>query len=100
MRVGGRSDVNALRAFHTDFHLLDGAGGKPFDWALVAERGTDIPLILAGGLTPDNVADAIAATEPFAVDVATGVEASAGRKDPAKVAAFAEAARAHTPAAA
>ena len=96
VRVADRSDVVGLRAFHTDLHLLDGAGGEPFDWSLVAARGTDVPLVVAGGLTPGNVADAIAATEPFAVDVASGVEASPGRKDPVKVAAFAEAARAQT----
>ena len=102
VRVASRADVVALRAFHTDFHLLDGAGGQPFDWSLAseAERGTDIPLVVAGGLTPDNVAHAIAATEPFAVDVASGVEASPGVKDPDKVAAFAAAAHAGSPAAA
>ena len=45
-------------------------------------------MILSGGLTPDNVADAIAATQPFAVDTASGTEAEPGRKDPAKLAAF------------
>jgi phosphoribosylanthranilate isomerase len=48
-------------------------------------------MILSGGLTPANVADAIAATRPFGVDVASGVEASPGRKDPAKLEAFAAA---------
>jgi phosphoribosylanthranilate isomerase len=50
-----------------------------------------VPLILSGGLTPDNVADAIATVRPFAVDVASGVESSPGRKDPAKLEAFAAA---------
>ena len=54
-------------------------------------RRTDVPLILSGGLTPENVAAAIAATQPFAVDVASGTEASPGVKDPAKLRAFAEA---------
>ena len=91
-RVRTRADVVALEPFHTDFHLLDGQGGTPFEWSLVQARRTDVPLVVAGGLTPENVADAIAATEPFAVDVATGVEERAGVKDPGKVAAFAQAA--------
>ena len=47
-----------------------------------------MPLVLSGGLTADNVADAIAATRPYAVDVATGTEAAPGVKDPAKIEAF------------
>ena len=53
-----------------------------------------MPVILSGGLTPENVADAIAVVAPFAVDVASGVEISPGRKDPVKLEAFAAAARA------
>ena len=92
VRVRTRADVVALEAFHTDFHLLDGQGGTPFEWSLVQERRTDVPLVVAGGLTPENVADAIAATHPFAVDVASGVEERPGVKDAGKVAAFAQAA--------
>ena len=88
-RIGSRADVVALEPFPTDFHLLDGAGGTPFDWGLVRERRTGVPLIVAGGLTPDNVGEAIEATRPYAVDVARGVEAQPGRKDPEKVAGFA-----------
>lgn len=93
-RIRHRSDAVALSAFHTDFHLMDGpGGGETFQWELVrARRGKWAPLIVAGGLTPDNVEDATAATEPFAVDVASGVEREPGVKDPEKVAAFAEAA--------
>jgi phosphoribosylanthranilate isomerase len=94
-RVRGRADVVALGAYGTDFHMLDGPGdGHPFDWELVgARRGAKAALIVAGGLTHENVADAIAVTRPFAVDVASGTErdGQAGVKDPAKVAAFAEA---------
>jgi phosphoribosylanthranilate isomerase len=98
-RVRLRSEVVALAAFHTDFHLLDGAGGgEPFDWGLARARRAKVPLIVAGGLTPDNVGDAIAATDPYAVDVASGVEAAPGVKDPEKVAAFAEAAGVGAPA--
>ena len=93
-RIAQRSDVVAMGAFRTDFHLFDGPGdGSPFDWELVkARRGARPPLIVAGGLTPENVGAAIAAIyDPFAVDVASGIEASPGVKDPAKVAAFAAA---------
>jgi phosphoribosylanthranilate isomerase len=92
-RIASRADIVALRAFHTDFHLLDGAGGETFEWNLVHERRTDAPLIVAGGLTPENVAAAIEATNPYAVDVASGVEERPGVKDPEKVAAFAQAVR-------
>lgn len=90
-RVRSRADVVAMQPFRTDFHLLDGTGGEAFDWRLVRARRSPVPMIVAGGLTADNVEDAIAATHPFAVDVASGVEASPGHKDPEKVAAFAAA---------
>lgn len=103
-RVAGRSDIRDLRAFQTDFHLLDahvrgqqGGTGVTFAWELVGEHPRDRPLILSGGLRPDNVADAIAAVQPFAVDVASGVEAEPGVKDHALMAAFAEAVRATAP---
>jgi phosphoribosylanthranilate isomerase len=92
VRVRTRADVVALQPFHTDLHLLDGAGGEPFDWGLVRARRSDVPLVVAGSLTPANVEEAIAATDPYAVDVARGVEAEPGVKDPEKVAAFAAAA--------
>jgi len=96
--VRGQADIRALEAFHTDFHLLDthrsgsfGGTGETFDWELVRLRRTSVPLILSGGLTPENVGAAIAATQPFAVDVASGTEASHGVKDPEKLRAFAAA---------
>jgi phosphoribosylanthranilate isomerase len=58
-----------------------------FDWSL-AEAPSRTRLLLAGGLTPENVADAIEQVRPWGVDVATGVEAEPGRKDPRKVRAF------------
>jgi phosphoribosylanthranilate isomerase len=96
--VRTQADVQALESFHTDFHMLDayrpglrGGTGETFDWELVRARRSSIPLILSGGLRPDNVADAIAAVHPFGVDSASGTEAAPGVKDPAKVAAFVEA---------
>ena len=96
--VRGHADIRALEAFHTDYHLLDahrsgmrGGTGETFDWELVGTRRSKIPLVLSGGLRPENVADAIAAVHPFAVDTASGTEASPGVKDPDKVAAFVEA---------
>jgi phosphoribosylanthranilate isomerase len=97
-RVRSGADIAALEAFHTDLHLLDahrpglrGGTGETFDWELVAARRSTVPLVLSGGLTPENVGAAVAATHPFAVDTASGTEASPGVKDPEKVRAFARA---------
>jgi phosphoribosylanthranilate isomerase len=99
MRVTSAADVKAAEAFRTDFHLFDaywhgvhGGSGQSFDWDLVARRRSKVPMILAGGLTSANVADAIDLVKPFGVDVVSGVEAEPGRKDHAKVEAFLEAA--------
>jgi phosphoribosylanthranilate isomerase len=88
IHVASAADIHASEAFRTDFHLFDrrgrglwGGTGESFDWGLLAEHRSQIPAIVAGGLRPDNVAVAIAATHPFAVDVASGVEAEPGRKD-------------------
>lgn len=74
---------------------LQGGTGKSIDWDLAAEivRHSSRPVILAGGLTPDNVAAAIEAVRPYAVDVSSGVESSPGIKDPAKVRDFIQAAK-------
>ncbi len=71
-----------------------GGTGEQFDWSIAEEARErfGLPIILAGGLTPDNVGDAILRVRPWMVDVASGVEASPGRKDPAKVRAFCDAA--------
>lgn len=104
-RVRNGADVIALRPYHTDFHLLDtfvegtrGGTGARFDHELARIRraapGERPPkLILSGGLTPENVADAVTQVRPFAVDVASGTERSPGVKDPAKVEAFLAAVR-------
>ena len=89
VRAKHRSDVVALEAFTAvDFHMLDGSGGAPFEWSLTRIRRSGRPLVLAGGLTPENVEAGIEATGPYAVDVATGTEREPGVKDPEKVAAF------------
>ncbi len=97
-RVRSGAEVQGLAAFHTDFHLLDGylpdqpgGTGETFAWGLVAGRRSAVPLILSGGLTPENVGGAIAAVHPYAVDVASGVESAPGRKDHAKLREFATA---------
>jgi len=89
VRVRTRADIADAERFHTELQMLDGAGnGKPWDWGLVATRRSRTPLILAGGLTAENVGAAIDAVHPWAVDVASGVESEPGVKDPEKVRAF------------
>jgi phosphoribosylanthranilate isomerase len=70
-----------------------GGTGHRAPWELLAGFDPGVPLILAGGLTPDNVADAIRTVKPWGVDVASGVESAPGKKDPAKVRAFVDAVR-------
>jgi phosphoribosylanthranilate isomerase len=98
VRVRSRADIQALGSFHIDYHLLDsyapgqpGGTGETFVWETARTHRGPVPLILSGGLTPDNVAEAIATVRPFAVDVASGVERSPGHKDPEKLEAFAAA---------
>ncbi len=89
--IASGADMRAIERFHTDFHLLDsgrGGSGMPWDWSVISVRRSPLPAILAGGLTPENVAEGIEAVKPWAVDVATGVESAPGIKDPAKVHAF------------
>ncbi|MEO8092891.1 MAG: phosphoribosylanthranilate isomerase [bacterium] len=87
-RVRSAADIQAAEAFRTDFHLFDahhpdarGGTGESFDWDLLRKRSSAVPGILSGGLTPVNVAEAIAVADPAAVDVATGVESEPGVKD-------------------
>lgn len=93
-RVEAPADLDRARASSADYILLDnGAGGTgaAFDWSLLA--GFDRPYFLAGGLGPGNVAEAVAALRPFAVDVSSGIETD-GYKDISKMKAFVMAARA------
>ena len=73
--------------------VLPGGNGLTFDWRLISARRWPVPWMLAGGLTPENVAEAIALTGARQVDVASGVETSPGVKDPGRMKAFVAAAR-------
>lgn len=99
IHVASAADVHAAEAYRTDFHLFDrrangawGGTGQSFDWELLRGHRSEVPAILAGGLRPENVAEAIAVAHPYAVDVASGVEREPGLKDHAAMAAFFEAA--------
>jgi phosphoribosylanthranilate isomerase len=99
VRVRDEGSFDDDRAWRAGLYLYDafvdgfGGGGVAAPWALIARRAAR-PFLLAGGLTPDNVAQAIALTRPDGVDVASGVERAPGQKDPARVAAFVQAASA------
>jgi phosphoribosylanthranilate isomerase len=105
-RIGSGADVQDTDRFRfADFHLFDarvkglhGGSGETWDWSLLRSRRARVPLIMAGGLTAANVAEAVARVDPYAVDVASGVEASPGVKDPARLRAFLDAARGGVPA--
>lgn len=102
-RVRGPETIALLDSFRdsADAFLLDafvpgahGGTGARFDWELaIRARSASRPLVLAGGLKPENVAEAVARVRPAAVDVSSGVESSPGRKDPAKLRDFLHAAK-------
>ena len=94
------SAIELARRYPGEHLLLDasvpgmpGGTGRTFDWSIASEVAKERKLTLAGGLTPENVAEAVRIVRPFRVDVASGVESAPGRKDPEKVAAFIEAAK-------
>lgn len=95
-RVKDESSLGQLSDYPTDAWLLDayspaghGGTGERFNWDLaIAAKNRGRPIVLAGGLTADNVGDAITRVQPFGVDVSSGVEISPGRKDPEKVRKF------------
>ena len=102
LRVREEADLAVASTFPTPFLLLDaavpgtyGGSGHTIDWGLASKFKASYPdcrLILAGGLTPRNVAAAVAQVHPHAVDVASGVESAPGQKDPVKVREFISAA--------
>lgn len=103
-RVRGEADIEALRVYeHTvRAFVLDawsskvrGGTGDTFDWSLAATANQRLqrPIVLAGGLNPENVSLAIGQARPWGVDVSSGVEAAPGRKDPARVERFIRAVR-------
>ena len=101
IRMRPELDLKAAMAAHPRAagFLLDayrkgqpGGTGETFDWARVP-RESEKPIILAGGLTPDNVAAALRTIQPYALDVSGGVESAPGRKDPSKVQQFIDNAR-------
>lgn len=104
--IAQASDLQALRPYAggVDHILLDakpprtaealpGGNGISFDWRLLDGLDRKVSFMLSGGLTPDNVAEAIRLTKPGAVDVSSGVESGPGLKDPARIEAFIRAAR-------
>jgi phosphoribosylanthranilate isomerase len=95
IRAKDAAAVRGSEPFHTDFHLLDayvpgsrGGTGETFAWDLIRHHPGSVPVVLSGGLTPDNVGEAIATARPFGVDSASGTEAAPGSKDPTKLQAF------------
>lgn len=103
-RIRDVESLKALPNFQTDAWLLDafspgarGGTGERFNWDLAIEaKKFGRPIFLAGGLTAENVADAVRKVQPFGVDVSSGGESSPGKKDHAKVRAFIKAAKAVT----
>jgi phosphoribosylanthranilate isomerase len=100
-RMENLESLTALPAYQTDAWLLDsfvagklGGTGARFNWDLAIEsKKLGRPIILAGGLTPENVTDAVRKVQPFAVDVSSGVESAPGKKDHAKLRRFISAAK-------
>jgi phosphoribosylanthranilate isomerase len=101
-RIRDAASLQALLGYHTDAWLLDayspdkpGGTGETFNWDLALEaRGLGRPIFLAGGLTAENVSEAVKRARPYGVDVSSGVETAPGSKDHAKVRAFIRAAKA------
>jgi phosphoribosylanthranilate isomerase len=98
--AAGDPQLDHADEYAADAFLIDSAApgsGEVFDWSLAEGAPSNRRIILAGGLTPENVADAVRVVRPWGVDVSTGVEAGPGRKDARKMRAFVEAAKAAEP---
>ncbi|MEO7430143.1 MAG: phosphoribosylanthranilate isomerase [Acidimicrobiales bacterium] len=98
---GGDPELAKAPTYGADIVMIDSASpgsGRVFDWSLAEGVPSGLRVLLAGGLTPDNVAAAIARVRPWGVDVATGVESAPGVKDPTLVRRFISAAKAAEPA--
>jgi len=98
--TAGSVDARNAHQFGTDIVLLDAphpGSGKVFDWSLAGEIAAGPRVLLAGGLTAENVTDAITQVRPWGVDVSSGVESEPGKKDARKLRAFIAAAREATP---
>jgi len=99
-RIATAADLQALPGYPAAAYLLDskvagrrGGSGVAFDWTLAAQATRYGRIVLAGGLTPGNVAEAVRIVMPYAVDTSSGVESEPGKKDKARIAAFVAAAR-------
>ncbi len=96
-RIKDKGSLKKVNDYDVDYYLFDafspdavGGTGKTFDWKILEGFEFLRPVILSGGLTPENVAKAIRDAAPYGVDVSTGVEKAPGRKDPALMAKFVE----------
>ncbi len=94
IRVTDAHALAQLASYEVQAFLLDsaspgyGGSGTVFDWSLATEVARELPVLLAGGLRPDNVAEAVRTVRPLGVDVASGVESAPGVKDPARMELF------------
>lgn len=103
--IDDRADVQALDAFrNADFHLMDagpaasaeaqrGGTGRTFEWSLARVRRSHVPLVVAGGIGPENAAEAVVVTRPWAIDASSSLELAPGIKDHDRIAALADAVR-------
>lgn len=103
LRLAGPESLADLHRYRVRGFLLDapspgyGGSGARCDWALARQVAAQVPVLLAGGLTPENVAEAVRTVRPWAVDVASGVESAPGVKDPDKLRRFLERATQENP---